>query len=315
MIFIVKKTMNSYSNEGFLRRQKHIQTNLKRKKEIKVKNIEEVTKKVEEIIPIVPLNKEEINSDCLITVAMPLYNMGQIATLALEGLCNQKTQYPWELIVCEEQNESSLGIEKLFSYEDRLRDANCVRIKYLPLMKWKPLGDKWRLIAEESSDTIGFILQAGDDYSHSKRIELTCETMLSGYTFYNEHTSYWYSFRLNKTILFNPDDSKYTHPCKLNMAWKTSLIKQLPKNEQKMNVDHFLYTQMSKIEKVKKYTNYELYDDGVFVDGYNIISSRNKFFIQENHLYKFTDVDIKNRIPILNDYLNLVLTVPMKEKL
>ena len=47
------------------------------------------------------------------TVAMPLYNMGKIAELALEGLCNQVTDYKWELIVCEEQNDQMLGWEKI----------------------------------------------------------------------------------------------------------------------------------------------------------------------------------------------------------
>ena len=302
-------------NEGFLRRQKHLQTSLIRKKNNKDDSIAETIIEEEEKIILIPINKDEINNDCLITVGMPLYNMGQIATIALESLCNQKTNYNWELIVCEEQNEDRLGKDTLYSYKEKLEEANCVRIIYIPLSEWVPLGEKWKIIASNASNTIGFILQAGDCYAHSERIESTTNAFLSGYTYYDESKGFFYSFRLKKTILFDPDIKKYNHPCKLNMAWKTNLIKKLNTNNQKMNVDGFLYRELSKIEPIIKYSNNKLHMDGVDLDGYNIISSRNKFFVAENNLFKFTDVDMTERLPILKNYFDLNLTVPMKEKL
>ena len=43
-----------------------------------------------------------MKTEIKITVALPLYNMGKIVELALHGLANQETIYPWELIICEE---------------------------------------------------------------------------------------------------------------------------------------------------------------------------------------------------------------------
>jgi len=255
----------------------------------------------------------ETTQKCSITVAMPLYNMGQIATLALEGLCNQKTKCYWELLVCEEDNEKALGLEKLMSYKERLEKANCIKITYLPLSSWIPLSKKWKILADNASDTLGFILQAGDCYPHSKRIEKTYTAFLAKYSYYDEEKGFFYSFRLNKTILFNPDKRYYRHPCKLNMAWKTSLIKKLPDSDKKVNIDGFIYYALANLEKIRKYTDTDLHLDGVDVDGYNIISARNKFFTEPSNIFVSTDINIKEHLPILNNYNNLELTIPFKE--
>ena len=139
-----------------------------------------------------------------VTVAMPLFNMGQIATLALEGLCQQKTNCNWELIICEEQTDNMLSKEILDTYTKRLNDANCKIIKYIPLSNWISLGQKWKLISENSNDSDCFILQAGDCLSHSNRIQMSFESINNGYDYYDENKGYWYSFRLNKTILWEP---------------------------------------------------------------------------------------------------------------
>jgi hypothetical protein len=248
-----------------------------------------------------------------ITVAMPLYNMGQIATLALEGLCNQKTKCNWELLVCEEDNDKALGIDKLMSYEEKLKAANCVNIKYIPLSEWVPLGMKWKILAQNASNTLGFLLQAGDCYAHSKRIENSYRAFLQKFSYYDEQKGFFYSFRLDKTILFNPKDLYTKHPCRLNMAWKTQLIKKLPDNDKKINIDGYLYYTLSRLEPLRKYRDTDLHTDGVDVDGYNIISARNSFFTEPNDIFEFTDVNMKEYIPILNEYSNLELTVPFKE--
>lgn len=140
------------------------------------------------------------------TVAMPLYNMGKIAELALEGLCNQETGYKWELVVCEEQNENMLGVEKLRQYEKRLKQAGCELILYNAAETWIPLGQKWKLMADLASNSFCFILQAGDCYPHSRRIEETVNAfqLPFGCNYYDEQRGYFYSFKHKKTILFSP---------------------------------------------------------------------------------------------------------------
>ena len=241
------------------------------------------------------------------TIAMPLYNMGQIATLAIEGLCNQKTSYKWELIVCEEKNEKSLGEEKLLEYKDKLYSAGCVNIKYIGLDEWIPLGQKWKILSENSSDTKCFILQAGDCYSHNLRIEKTCDAFYNkDCDYYDEQKGYFYSYKFNKTILFNPN-KEYTHNCRLNMAWKTSLIKKLPTNDKRRNVDSFLYISLSGIQKINKYRCFDLHEDGVDIDGYNTISSRDNFFTKKSHIFQDVDIDLLEKIPILKNFIGLSL--------
>ncbi|MEX0940095.1 MAG: hypothetical protein WDZ41_01945 [Candidatus Babeliales bacterium] len=250
-----------------------------------------------------------------VTVGIPLYNMGQIATLALEGLCKQKTTCKWELIVCEEQTENMLSQKVLETYEKRLKKAGCVKIIYAPLKEWIPLAKKWTLIAENSSDSKCFILQAGDCLPHSKRIQQSFNKINKGYDYYDENRGYWYSFRLDKTILWKPNERYYLHPCRLNMAWKTELFKQLPLSNVKKNVDGFIYNSLLKIKKdLKKYTNNTLYIDGVDTDGYNCISSRDRFFkTVPNMLFQDPKLDVCTLIPILNDYKNKQLNTRIKD--
>jgi hypothetical protein len=256
------------------------------------------------------------NVNIVATVGMPLYNMGVIAELALEGLANQKTQYKWELIVCEENTEEKLGNEVLQSYKERLEEAGCISIKYIELPEWVPLGQKWKIIADAADDTLCFILQAGDCYAHSKRIESTCSAFLSSkIDYYDEERGYFYSFRLNKTILFNRK-RKNEHPCRLNMAWLTSLIKMLPESKQKMNVDNYLFNTLQAKQRrvlkrnIVKYRNNELYADGVDTDGYNKISSRDRYFKikHDDDFFQHTDFDALAEIPILQKFQNKKLT-------
>ena len=255
------------------------------------------------------------NVNIVATVAMPLYNMGVIAELALEGLANQRTQYKWELIVCEENTEEKLGNEVLQSYKERLEKAGCISIKYIELPEWVPLGQKWKIIADAADDTLCFILQAGDDYSHSKRIESTCSAFLSSkIDYYDEEHGYFYSFRLNKTILYNFTHN--WHSCRLNMAWLTSLIKMLPESNQKINGDSYLFNtlQTKKRRELKrnivKYRNTELHTDGVYTDGYNKISSRDYHFKMKHNdgIFQLTDFDALAEIPILQKFQNKKLT-------
>lgn len=255
-------------------------------------------------ISIVNLLENSQDYTLSMTVGMPLFNMGKISNIAIESLCRQNTEYFWELIICEEQNENEnkLGVEGLLAYVDRLEKANCKKIKYIKIDNWQPLGQKWKIIANESSDTVGFMLAAGDDYNHSLRIQKTCEAFLSGYSYYDEQMSFFYSFKFKKTILFDPDHT-WNHPCKINMAYKTSILKKLPDNDAKRSVDGFLFKELSKIEELKKYTNKNMYMDSVNFDGYNLISDRDIYYLKEHsNMFKFTDIDVRQHLPIINEY-------------
>lgn len=248
-----------------------------------------------------------------VSVAMPLYNMGKIANLAFESLCNQRTKYSWELLICEEDSENSFGYNNIISYKERLYAAGCVQIKYNKLNNWIPLGQKWKILAEMASDTKCFLLQSGDDYSHNQRIESTCDSFLNDIDFYDEQMGFFYSFRLKKTMCFNPKN--VSGPTRLNMAWKTKLMKTfISDNNIKMNVDTFIYTSIESKKQLKKFRNQKLYTNGFFTDGYNNISSRDDFFSSSNNIFEETDVNIDELMPIINDFSDLELTKRMKDK-
>jgi hypothetical protein len=111
-----------------------------------------------------------------VTVAVPLWDMGNISWLQLESLCRQQTEFKWELIVCEEQLENFTGKQNIIPYTDRLRQAGCKSIKYIPLLEKIPLSKKWALMAHIAKGKT-FLLAGGDDYSAPNRVQFTHEIM------------------------------------------------------------------------------------------------------------------------------------------
>jgi len=243
-----------------------------------------------------------------ISVAMPLYNMGKIVELAIHGLVNQIASPYWELLICEEDNKLSYGKSRVMSWKDELTKSGCVRIEYISIKDWIPLGQKWKILAESASNTACFVLQAGDCLPHKSRLRETFDAFdQKGCNYYDEQMGYFYSYSLDKTIIFNPNEN-YQHHCRLNMAWSTQLIKKLPNNDRRRIVDSFLFSTLSKYEKITKHRNYNFHKDGVDVDGYNNISNRSKFFKEESDIFEFTNVDLPKAIPILEKFKGLELT-------
>ena len=115
-----------------------------------------------------------------VTVGLPTWENKDIIWLQLESLCKQKTQYKWELVVCEEQTLNMTGEEMILSYSDRLKESGCQRISYIPLEKHIPLSKKWKMIADNSIGST-FLLASSDDYSPPNRIEFTHNKIKEGF--------------------------------------------------------------------------------------------------------------------------------------
>ena len=78
-----------------------------------------------------------------LSVALPVFNSKRIAWLAMEGLCRQENiNFEWELVIAEEQGPEKFGSKAFLSYEGRLREVGCVRVRYIKLIKWIPLKQK-----------------------------------------------------------------------------------------------------------------------------------------------------------------------------
>lgn len=244
-----------------------------------------------------------------LSVALPVFNSKRIAWLAMESLCRQNNiDFEWELIIAEEQDENRFGSKAFLSYSERLAEVGCVRIKYIKLQNWIPLGQKWKLLGQSCSDTSkAFLLQAVDCYSEPNRLKTTHDLiMYHECDWVQNKKGLFYNLRTKKHILY--DDTQMNQRCGLNMATKTEYIKALLDNDRRAIVDGWLYSNI----KPKKPFSITTGDDwmyGVDTHGLNNISiKREKFFNKIEPPFVKTNLEIKNLLPKdIVDRLNSLL--------
>lgn len=233
-----------------------------------------------------------------LSVALPLYNSGKIAWLALEGLCRQQDiNFEWELVVCEEQNEQMLGYYELIKYTNRLKEVGCIKINYISLNEWLSLGEKWKKIANNCDpNSKCFILQAADCFSFPLRLKNTYEAIIKNdFDFYKNNKGYFYNIKTKKYIKF--DNSGNIQKPGLNMAYKTKdIINKIPDEFRRAIVDGWLYKHIQP-EKIFIDNNLNwIY--GLDTHGYNQISiKREKFFNKPSFPFIEIQSDIKHLIP------------------
>jgi len=209
-----------------------------------------------------------------ITVALPLYRAKNIVFVALESLCRQIDAPEWELLVMEEKLPKAVKIDFINKYRKRLEKANCKKIKYIPLQKWIPLGDKWIRMAKIASGKL-FILQSADCYSFPIRLKYIYEKYL-------ENKFDWFQFNshrvldLNTMFLYN-----FFSPVSIigsDMCMKTSLIKQIYIHHRWKLVDSWLIKQCKLIKpnlEIKTVNNYNWQKNcSINIHGLNNISNR-----------------------------------------
>jgi len=236
---------------------------------------------------------------------MPLYRAGGIAWLALEGLCRQEDiDFEWELLVIEEFGCEGIGEAALRAYEPRLAAVGCrVPITYISLSEWIPLSQKWYQLAE-LADSNGFLLIAGDDYPNPKRLAETKKIFTTtdaewvqtpvGY-FYDIETdalSIW-DYNLSQPMNFAGLGVTRMHPCGLEKAIQTNLLKNLSESDLMRGVDGWLYLEVSRyLERDPKvvWNRSKSWRKGIFTDGFNNLSIR-------SHLYEGASVRRPFRSP------------------
>ena len=215
-----------------------------------------------------------MNKSPKLTCALPMYRAKNIGWLALELLCHQEDiDFKWELIIIEEE-EQSFGEEQIRAYEERLAKVGCITpITYIKLPIWIPLAEKWYRIAQQASNTLGFLLVAADCYSQPKRLIQT-KQLLEDYEWVQSPVGPFYDLRDDVLCLYDHFQIKW-HPCALNMAGRTDLIKQLPMSKRRRGIDGWMYQELVKIVgrdlKVSKNTSKD-YKRGVDIHGLNNVS-------------------------------------------
>jgi hypothetical protein len=175
------------------------------------------------------------------TVALPLWNMGGIAWLAIESLCRQKTEYPWELIILQESADIEHNYFSLSADDqERLKAAGCCRIEVKEYSERVPLLQKWADAGELASDfSVAFLLHAGDCYSDPNRITESVKAIDSGHDWAHQASGMFYRTTDGATVKYNGNTKAYfTH---LNMAFKTEYARTIPVSDITSKIDGYLF--------------------------------------------------------------------------
>jgi hypothetical protein len=235
----------------------------------------------------------------MITVCLPVY-ASEIAWLAMESLCNQFCQCPWELIIHEDE-QYPLGEEFYMSYRNRLRKAGCINIAYEYSKTRTPLSYKWLNMSKQSHPlSIGIILQGADNYSNYSepyRIQRSYDKMKAGYDWIYSPRAVFYQIQKKKTLLYELKKAGIG----ADMCIATELAVQLPREIKWQSVDSWIHSSLLIIKPdLKVYedeTNSHL--DGIATDGNNRISKgRRELFDNPKPPFYETNIKASDCIPL-----------------
>lgn len=219
----------------------------------------------------------------LVTIGLPLYNMGDIQWLAFESIKRLETDIPFEVIVYVEK-------DKMGFIPPKIHHPYCVNFTVGVFNSWMPLPMKWKLMAKEARGDV-FMLQAGDCYSDSKRVDRAYRDIIEqGFDWTQDCDGWFYHIQKKKLLRFNQSERKSG----LNMAFRTSLGKNLPDSDRRRGIDFWLYSNMNiKRTKWNKGENMS-----VDTHGYNTISvKRGKYFETVIPPFFHTSKRITNLLP------------------
>jgi len=236
-----------------------------------------------------------------LTVGLPMFRSGEIASLAFESLCNQEgIDFDWELLIIEEEDEA-FGEEKIKEYLPRLEKVGCKRATYKSLPQWIPLSYKWKFLGQNSSNSKCFLLQAADCYSQPYRLKET-------YDLFNGDPSVdwvqsplgcFYHIESEQMVRFN--QALYQHKCALNMAIRTELVKQLPIHQVPSGVDSWLFNVCTAIKGHDLHVennNSDNWQKGVDIHGLNKISvDRGQMILEVTEPFERSDKTLDDLVP------------------
>lgn len=214
-----------------------------------------------------------------LSVALPIYQMQPIAWLAFEGLANQVDAGDWELIILEEV-EGSCGDELLELYKDRLMVAGCRQVKFVRYHEHVRLLQKWIKAAEVMSvNSLGMLLQAGDDYSQKDRLRITRQCFENGYGWVQENKSIFINLDTGKLAMLDVSGGEI-FKTGAGMAITADIIRKVKDNGIVKGVDHYLFSYVE-AENAKIYS----YIPDVLTlstNGFNHLSKLRGEFIEFN---------------------------------
>ena len=222
------------------------------------------------------MKMQRMESKPLITVALPLWEAGEIAWLCVESLCRQEVKEPWELIVCEEQTKNKFGLDRLEEYIPRLREAGMVDLNYVIQEEHVKLAHKWRKIADFMSESSrSYHMCAADNYYQKNMLQNGYNGISAGADWFSTYESHFYNIKTD--ILVRYFFKRY---CGIEMAMSSEKAKLIKGANSTRGIDLFIYRTVKPEVRV--------WDDSG--DGYYTVCTHGKNMIS------------KNRGPMINNY-------------
>lgn len=231
----------------------------------------------------------------LATVALPVYNNRDICWLALEGLCRQKDPGDWELIICEENNGGHCGVEFFDGYKERLFDAGCTRVIYIPVKSGRfYLSEKWLYMAKLAKGEV-FLLQGSDDYPDARRVQLAKQAVAEGYDWFSYNRFYCYLKGHGVYEYHDWDNHLHTG---IDKGTRTEYLLKTKPRQLRSGVDSWLLHSVHRIVKDIRVKQITVDYTGVSTTGFNTITRQREFPIYAKmYPYGSTEKKLQDILP------------------
>lgn len=245
------------------------------------------------------------------SVGLPFFRSKYIGWLALESLCRQSdVDFEWELIIVEERNDEFLGIDKIKSYAERLKQVGCSNIDYVNLDKWVPLSIKLKKLIRRFSNSEVCIWNPDDYFAPPKLLHSAYKAIIdTEYEWFCIPRTIFYDILSGRTMLYKVDLSgRRRWDDSTGRAFKTTILKKATEHfdHRRSGCDGMVYRSYKKVlgREPKVYLdNSDNWKYGLNTKGLNNISIwQMKLFNKITPPFMKCDVDISTTIP--EDILN-----------
>jgi len=235
-----------------------------------------------------------------ISVGLPMFRSKYIGWLALEGLTRQEDiDFEWEVVIAEETELNAMGYDEIMPYKERLYDAGCINITYIPLDEWIPLARKWTIIIDKcDKNSKIFTLLGADMYPPKRRIRNIYNAFQGDINFYGNSYDVMYDIKTENVAIYKQP------PKGSGMTLLLKYARKIKPADIGATVDAWVYNNYKSVLDcdLKIFIdNTDAWKYGFNTNGLNNISntlSRSNSVIGFKGSYDKPDFDIKENIPL-----------------
>ena len=194
------------------------------------------------------------------SVCIPMFRSKYIAWLLFESIIRQKNiNFPWELIIIEENNNESFGQKEILKYREKLENIGCVDLKYYSINQWIPLGLKTLQLIQYCNINSKIVTFAATDfYLPPTSFSSQYDSLISEkYDIYRSAKTIFYNIENEKISLYDTSKKEYhgdssERGIQLKIAKQISGLKKLGRG-----IDKQIYLELLRItnNNLKVYEN------------------------------------------------------------